>query len=84
MSDPQESGTQAARRRCPPWVLALVAAVVLGVLWYQVFAMTGLLWWDASSAATKVARPSPPQIPQLQTDWVDVDTYLRTHPVWQP
>jgi hypothetical protein len=60
----------------------VAAAAVVAALWLQVFAMTGLLWWNAPSAARPVARPAAPRLPQLQTGWVDVDAYLRTHPVW--
>ncbi|NSW58430.1 MAG: hypothetical protein HPY44_20670 [Armatimonadetes bacterium] len=66
------------------WVLAIVAVVALGLLWQQVFAMTGVLWWDAPSDVQKVPRPAPPVIQPPDTDWVDLKAYLGTHPVWRP
>lgn len=60
----------------------LVATCIVAGLWLQVFAMTGLLWWNAPVAARPVARPPVPPLPPVQTDWVDVDAYLRNHPVW--
>lgn len=66
------------------WAMTLAAAVVLGLLWFQVFLMTGVLWWAAPSAEVPVERPDPPRFRPPATDWVDVDAYLRTHPVWMP
>ena len=65
------------------WATVLLTVIVVAVLWHHVFAMTGLLWWDASPLDRSVERPAPPDIPKYDTGWVDVDTYLRTHPVWQ-
>jgi len=65
-------------------VLIALAVVILAVLWQQVFAMTGLLWWNADAPATKAPRPKAPVISPPPSEWVDVDAYLRTHPVWQP
>ena len=63
--------------------LAVIAiAIVLALLWQQVFAMTGLLWWNASAALQKYPRPAPPHITPPPTDWVDLNAYLHTHPVW--
>lgn len=64
------------------WVVC--AVVALAILWHQVFAMTGLLWWNAPAGGAKAPRPAPPHITPPPTDWVDLDAYLRTHPVWQP
>jgi hypothetical protein len=61
-----------------------LAVLMLALLWHQVFAMTGLLWWDAPAATAKLPRPAAPHLTPAPTDWVDVDTYLRTHPVWVP
>lgn len=66
------------------WVLAIVALLALGLLWQQVFVMTGLLWWDATGDAQRVPRPKPPTIQPPDTDWVDLQAYLGTHPVWRP
>lgn len=58
--------------------------VAVALLWHQVFAMTGLLWWDAARPAQPVPRPAPPEIQAEPTGWVDLEIYLRNHPVWQP
>lgn len=63
---------------------ALIAVLALALLWNYVFAMTGLLWWNADAPGEAIARPDPPKLPTVQTEWVDVDAYLRTHPVWRP
>jgi uncharacterized protein YpmS len=70
--------------RLRSWALVLVCVLALAFLWHQVFAMTGVLWWNAPTAAKRVPRPRPPHIAQATTDWVDLDTYLRNHPTWQP
>ena len=57
--------------------------VVMGLLWRQVFAMTGLLWWQAPQAADHPAPPPPAQFKQLSTAWVDLPAYQKTNPVWQ-
>jgi hypothetical protein len=66
------------------WALVLVCILALAVLWHQVFAMTGVLWWNAPTAGKPVPRPAPPHIAPVTTDWVDLDAYLRNHPTWQP
>ena len=75
---PEQTGTGSRVRGVALTVLALV---LLAVLWQQVFAMTGVLWWDAPTDKP-YARPAAPRLPVLQTGWVNVDTYLKTHPEW--
>ncbi len=56
--------------------------VVVGLLWQQVFAMTGILDGQTSPA---VERPTPPpavQFREVPTDWIDLTAYLRTNPMW--
>lgn len=65
------------------WVFGLIAVLALAFLWQQVFAMTGVLWWNAPVAQEPFARPEPPKFPTLHKDWVDVDTYLKNHPEWK-
>ncbi len=65
-------------------VLVVMAVLVLALLWHQVFVMTGVLWWNAPAQATPVTRPHAPRLRAPASGWVDVDTYLRTHPVWVP
>ena len=56
--------------------------MVTGLLWRQVFLMTGILWWQAPRPA---ARPEPPPavaFAPANTAWIDLPTYLRNHPNW--
>jgi hypothetical protein len=69
--------------RVPPFLLVVVAILCLAVLWQQVFAMTGLLWWNAPAEAARWPRPATPRLPVYDTSWVDVDAYMHTHPVCQ-
>jgi len=71
-----------ARGKLKRIALIAIAVLVLAVCWHQVFAMTGLLWWAAPQEQQTVARPEAPTITEPDKDWVDVDTYLRTHSVW--
>ena len=75
--------TLRTNQRLRRWTLAMVGMVLLGLLWQQVFLMTGLLWWNAPARGEAVKRPDPPRFRAPSTDWVDLDAYLRTHPVWQ-
>lgn len=56
--------------------------VVVGLLWQQVFAMTGILGGQAPAASERPAPPPAVQFPQVSTDWIDLPAYLRTNPVW--
>ncbi len=62
-------------------VAGVVMAVVLAGLWYGVFELTGLLWWNAAGGGT-VPPPAPVVFEAVDTEWVDLDAYLRTHPRW--
>lgn len=46
--------------------------------------MTGVLWWDAPPQEQLVAVPEPLPTVAPETGWVDLDSYLRTHPTWDP
>jgi hypothetical protein len=56
--------------------------VVMGLLWRQVFVMTGILWWQAPRASDRPAPPPPAQFKQAPTGWVDLPAYQKTNPVW--
>jgi len=77
------SSTAGGRLRPGPPALALVGIVLLCLLWHQVFTMTGLLWWDAPDRQQPVARPAVVEIAPPDKDWVDVEAYLNTHPIWR-
>ena len=67
----------------------LILIIIVAVLWHQVFAMTGLLWWNAQGGvqSANVPRPAPPpplSLRPVNTSWVDLRAYLKTHPRWEP
>ncbi len=64
------------------WLLVALAVLAIGVAWQQVFAMTGILWWDAPAGAVVQPAPLPLQLQPLDTSWVDLSVWQRTHPEW--
>ncbi len=60
----------------------VIFLVVVGLLWWQVFAMTGILWWQAPQAADRPSPPPPAQFPTVSTDWVDLPAYQQRNPMW--
>jgi len=60
----------------------MVLAVAL--LWQQVFAVTGVSRWQQTVISLRPAPPQALDLEQLHTDWVDLEIYQQTHPVWQP
>jgi multidrug efflux pump subunit AcrA (membrane-fusion protein) len=66
------------------WLACLVGIVLIGLLWQQVFAMTGVLWWNAPPVEEPVSAPAPLPAATVETGWVDLDAYLETHPHWAP
>jgi len=64
-------------------VLALII-IAVALLWHLCFVMTAVSRWQQTAISL---RPTPPQaldLEQLHTDWVDLEIYQQTHPVWQP
>jgi hypothetical protein len=59
-----------------------VFLVVVGLVWRQVFAMTGILWWQAPPAAEHPAPPPAVHFRQAPTTWVDLPAYQKTNPMW--
>jgi hypothetical protein len=74
--------TERTQRRS--YLTYAVLAVLVLLAWHQVFAMTGVLWWDAPQSAASVAVPAPLPEAQLSTSWVDPPAFLKTHPEWNP
>jgi|LSQX01.3.fsa_nt_gb hypothetical protein len=64
------------------WLLAVVAIILIGVAWHQVFVMTGILWWDAPDTAVHLAPPPPLALAPPDTGWVDLEVWQRNHPIW--
>lgn len=64
----------------------LIAAMVLAVAlpWQQVFAVTGVSRWQQTAISLRPAPPQALDLEQLHIDWVDLEIYQQTHPVWQP
>jgi hypothetical protein len=63
-------------------VLIVVVAALLGVMWYQAFAVTGVI---GPVAPPGVGRPAPPPAPKLSAlpmEQADIDLFGRVHPVW--
>ncbi|NLO74731.1 MAG: hypothetical protein GX100_11580 [candidate division WS1 bacterium] len=69
------------RSRLTIWALAAFL-LVTALLWRQVFVMTGILWWQAPQPAERPLPPPPAVFAPADTDWVDLEIYLRNHPVW--
>ena len=59
-----------------------VFLVAVGLLWRQVFVMTGILWWQAPRANEHPAPPPAAQFKQAPTNWVDLPAYQKTNPMW--
>jgi hypothetical protein len=59
-----------------------VFLVVVGLVWRQVFVMTGILWWEAPRAAQRPAPPAAAVFKQTPSNWVDLPAYGKTNPVW--
>jgi len=63
-------------------VIAVVAVAVLGLMWYQAFALTGV---TARVVPPGVDRPAPPPAPELtplSLESADIELFGRSHPVW--
>ncbi|HCU35105.1 MAG TPA: hypothetical protein DGT21_06475 [Armatimonadetes bacterium] len=64
------------------WLIGIVIVAVIAIAWYQVFAMTGILWWDAPTGATRQAPPPALQLEPPDTSWVDLNAWQKTRPIW--
>ena len=66
--------------------IALIVVILLGVgvLWNQIFVITGIIGSQSAMSIGQVPPPNPPEINDPRTDWVALQIYLRPHPVWQP
>jgi len=60
----------------------VVAAVVLGLMWYQAFAVTGVTAPVVSPGVERSAPPPAPELPALPMEQADIDLFARVHPVW--
>ena len=64
------------------YILLGLLAIVL--LWHQVFAMTGVLWWNAPAAGERLPAFETLRLQAPDTHFVSLDAYLATHPEWRP
>lgn len=64
------------------WLIGIVIVAVVAIAWYQVFAMTGILWWDSPTGATRQAPPPALQLEPPDASWVDLNAWQKTRPVW--
>ncbi|MBM3473087.1 MAG: hypothetical protein FJX75_07475 [Armatimonadetes bacterium] len=64
-------------------VAAIVAvAVLLGVMWYQAFAVTGVIGPVTPPGIERPAPPPAPKLSALPMEQADIDLFGRLHPVW--
>ena len=64
------------------WLVVIAVVIVVAIAWHQVFVMTGILWWDAPSAAVQQTPPPALELPPPDTSWIDMEAWQKTHPVW--
>jgi len=63
-------------------VVTVLVVAALGMMWYQAFAVTGVI---GSVAPPGVERPAPPPAPKLSAlpmEQADIELFGRLHPVW--
>jgi hypothetical protein len=69
-------------------IITVLLVLLVAVLWQQVFAMTGVLWWNApggvAAQAARTPAPPPLELRAPKTGWVDLGAFLKTHPRWEP
>jgi len=58
--------------------------VAVALLWHLIFVMTGVSRWQQVTAAQRPAPPEQVSLSPLSTDWVDLEIYQQTHPIWEP
>jgi len=60
----------------------LVVVAVLGLMWYQAFALTGVTARVAAPGVDRPAPPPAPELPPLPLEQADIELFGRVHPVW--
>lgn len=64
------------------WAVTLLVVAIVAFAWQQVFVMTGILWWNAPEPDRELEPPEPVDFGEVDTSWVNLETWQRTHPVW--
>ena len=64
------------------WALTVLVVAIVALAWHHVFVMTGILWWDAPEPERQLQPPAPMDFGDVDTSWVDIAAWQRTHPVW--
>ena len=72
------------RRKFQRAAVLVIVIIAVALLWHLVFVMTGVSRWQQVTAVQRPAPPQPVSLPPLSTDWVDLEVYKQTHPVWRP
>lgn len=62
----------------------IIGILALLLLWQQVFAMTGVLWWNAPTPGERLAAFETIKVPRPDTSLVDLEAYRAAHPDWRP
>lgn len=65
-------------------VAIILGALAVLLLWQQVFAMTGVLWWNAPVAAERLPALETVPLARPNISLVDLPAYLAAHPQWRP
>ena len=60
----------------------VAVAVLLGVMWYQAFAVTGVIRPVAPPGIERPAPPPAPTLSALPMEQSDIDLFGRLHPLW--
>ena len=72
------------RRKLQRAAVLVIIIIAVALLWHLVFVMTGVSRWQQVTAAQRPAPPQPVSLSPLSTDWVDLEVYQQTHPMWRP
>jgi len=72
------------RRKFQRAAVLVLIIIAVALLWHLCFVMTGVSRWQQVTAAQRPAPPQPVRLSPLSTDWVDLEIYQQTHPVWSP
>lgn len=58
------------------------AVIVMALLWYQAFAVTGVMDPVVPPGVARPGPPVPPELPPLPLEQANIDLFSQSHPVW--